>query len=65
VLVQVHAHEQQRHRELVGDVLELITDLDRGFRPPPQKMQVIHDQEPNLAGQKTIQGTVGELGVTG
>jgi hypothetical protein len=41
-LGQAHADEQQRHRKLIGDVLEVVTDFDRGCGPPPQEVQVIH-----------------------
>ena len=39
-----HADEDQGDREFVGDVLEVVADLDPTLGPHPQEVQVIYHQ---------------------
>ena len=58
---QSHAHEDEGDGKLVGDVLEMITDLHSGRLAPAQKMQIVDDQEARVTGQDVVHGAVREV----
>ena len=47
--------------ELVGDEFEVVTDFHPVGGPPVQEVQVVDDEQANLAGQERVQGAAREI----
>ena len=58
---QPDADEDQRHGELVGDVLEVVADLDAGLLLHFRKCRSSTMQDADIAGQHAVQGALREL----
>lgn len=60
-LFEANSDRQQSKRELVGDVFELVTDLRSPAMLPVQEVQVVDDQQSDLARQHEVQRSFGKL----